>query len=143
MKLENQKLIDATKSIVWSVTVDVERWPQWTPTAQTVKRLDQGPFDVGSEVLIKQPGLPEAKWRVTMLTSGEGFTWETWIRGIRFVASHELITSGVGTSSVLRIEMFGFVASLLWPFIRGSAQRSLEKENAGLKAKCEALAASK
>ena len=141
MKLENQKQINAPKSIVWSVTEDVERWPQWTPTAKNVKRLDEGPFQVGSAVLIKQPGLPEAQWRVTALTPGEGFTWETRIRGIRFVASHELTSSGAGTSSVLRIEMFGGVAALLWPFIRVSARRSLEKENAGLKAKCEALAA--
>lgn len=142
MKLENQKLIDAPMSIVWSVTEDVERWPQWTPTVQKVKRLDEGPFGVGSTALIKQPGLPEAKWRVTALTPGEGFTWETRIRGIHFVATHELRSSAAGTSSVLRIELFGVVATLLWPFIRGSARRSLEKEHASLKANCEALAAS-
>ena len=142
MKVENQTRIDAPKSTVWSVTQDIERWAQWTPTVQTIKRLDEQPFDVGSTALIKQPGLPEAEWRVTALTPGDGFTWETRIRGIRMVATHELDTTGTGTSNVLRIEMFGIIAALLWPFIRGSVRKSLEKENAGLKAKCEAMATS-
>ncbi len=141
MKLENQKLTAAPLSFVWSVTEVVVRWPHWTPTVQKVKRLDEGPFGVGSTALIKQPGLPEAKWRVTALTPGEGFTWETRIRGIHFVATHELRTSGAGTSSVLRIELFGVVATLLWPFICSSARRSLETEHVSLKAKCEAMAA--
>ena len=140
--MENQKQIDAPKSTVWSVTEDVEGWTQWTPTVQTIKRLDEGAFDVGSKALIKQPGLPEAEWRVTALNPGDGFTWETRVRGIRMVATHEVKSSGTDTSNVLRIEMFGIIAALLWPFIRGSVRKSLEKENAGLKAKCEALATS-
>jgi hypothetical protein len=143
MMLENQKHIDAPQSIVWSVTENIQRWPQWTPTVENVKRLDDEPFGVGSTALIKQPGLPEAEWRVTELTKGEGFTWEARILGIRTVATHELAPVGTGTRSILRIEMFGIAAALLWPLIRASAQKSLEQENAGLKAECEALATSR
>ncbi len=142
MKIENQKQIDAPQSIVWRVTEDIERWPQWTSSVETVKRLDDGPFDVGSTALIKQPGLPEAEWRVTALTQGDGFTWQTRIRGIRMVGTHELTPSGTGTKSVLRVEMFGIAAALLWPLIRSSAHKSLEQENTGLKAESEAPAMS-
>lgn len=142
MTLENQKHIDAPPSIVWSVTEDIERWPLWTPTMESIKRLDDGPFDVGSTALIKQPGLPESAWRVTALSKGKGFTWEARVRGMRMVATHELIPADAGTTSILRVELSGLVAFLLGPLIRASIRASLEKENAGLKAECEALVAS-
>jgi uncharacterized membrane protein len=140
MMLENVIRIDAPQDVVWNVTVDVENWPQWTPTVKSVKRLDEGPFACGSAALIQQPGLPEAKWVVTALISGERFTWESRILGIRMIGTHELSTKDTGTQSALRVEMSGIVARLLWPLICSSARRSLEQENAGLKAKCEALA---
>ena len=68
MKLENTKYIGASPSIVWKAREDVERWPQWTASVETVRRLDNGQFDVGSKVRIKQPSLPETEWRVTALT---------------------------------------------------------------------------
>ena len=142
MIIENQKQIAAPKSIVWKVTVDVERWPQWTPTVESVTRLDVGQFGVGSAALIKQPGLPAAKWRVTEFSEGDGFTWETRVRGMHIVGTHSLMSSGAETTSILRIDIRGFVAVLLWPLIRGAARKSLERENAGLKVKCEALATS-
>lgn len=140
MMLDNVMDIDAPRSVVWSVTIDIERWPQWTPTVKSVKRLDEGPFACGSAALIQQPGLPEAKWVVTALIPGERFTWESRILGIRMIATHELSIKETGTQSVLRLEMSGIVARLLCPLMSFSARRSLERENAGLKAKCEALA---
>lgn len=142
MKLENHKQIDAPPAVVWAVTEDVERWPEWTPTVQSAQRLDDGPFDVGSKARIKQPGLPETEWTVTSLSRGNGFTWETRVRGMHLVATHALAPSGVGTNSTLHIEMSGVAAVLLWPLIRSSASKSLERENAALKAACEAAAGS-
>lgn len=138
--LENVAQIDAPQSVVWSVTVDIESWPQWTPTVRKLQRLDQGPFVCGSAALIQQPGLPEAKWVVTRLIPGEGFTWETRILGMRTIGTHELSSTETGTQSRLRLEMSGIVAHLLSPLLRFSARRSLEQENAGLKARCESLA---
>lgn len=138
MMLESVIQIGAPPHVVWAVTQDLERWPQWTPTMQSVKRVDQGPFDVGSTALIKQPGLPEAKWVVTALAPGERFTWETRVRGIRMIATHEITATEHGTRSVLRVEMAGLVARLLWPLLRSFTRRALEQENAGLKQRCEA-----
>jgi uncharacterized membrane protein len=140
MILENVIHIDAPKNLVWIVTIDIENWPEWTPTVKSVKRLDEGPLACGSAALIQQPGLPEAKWVVTALNSGERFTWESRILGIRMIGTHELSSKDNGTQSALRLEMSGIVARLLWPLIYSSARRSLKQENAGLKARCEALA---
>ena len=40
---------------VWAATLDIERWPQWTPTVSRAKVLDPGPVAVGSKVRISQP----------------------------------------------------------------------------------------
>ena len=36
MEVENTIHIEAPPAIVWAVTVDVERWPEWTPTVESV-----------------------------------------------------------------------------------------------------------
>jgi uncharacterized membrane protein len=142
MRLEDIIRIEASPEVVWAVTEEIECWPEWTPTMESVKRIDQGQFDVGSAALIKQPGLPEATWVVTALTRGERLTWESRIRGIRMIAIHEIRAAETGTQSVLRVEMSGLVARLLWPLIRFSTRRALQQENAGLKERCEAVGSS-
>jgi uncharacterized membrane protein len=137
--LEHSIVIQAPQSVVWRVTIDIQQWPEWTPTVKSVTRVDDGPFDLGGAAWIKQPGLPEAKWVVTELTPGERFTWETRVRGIRMIATHVLSTEAAGTRSEVRLEMSGVIARLLWPLIGVPARKTLERENAALKAKCEAV----
>ncbi len=142
MTLEEQIEISAPPEVVWAVTVNLERWPEWTPTVTTVRRIDQGPMGVGSAAWLKQPSLPEAKWVVTEFTPQERFRWETQVRGLRMIGTHEIAPWGAGARSLLRIEMTGLVAKLLGPLIRHRVRRALEQENIGLKRRCETLAAS-
>ena len=137
MKIDHIIDINASPEAVWAVTEDVERWPEWTPTIESVRRVNQGPFDVGSTAWIKQPGMPESEWTVTALTKGERFTWEAWIRGMRIVATHEIVASEDGTQNKLTIEVTGLVARILWPLMRRSTRKLLEQENMGLKVRCE------
>jgi len=137
MQLEHSITIPAPQDVAWAVTVDVERWPEWTPTMQSVERLERGPFGVGSTAKIKQPQLPPAIWRVTSHTPGERFTWETRNRGMRMVATHEIVATSGGCASNLRLEVSGLVAMLLWPIIRRSAGRALAKENLCLRDRCQ------
>ena len=117
MKLANTVYINAPLLAVWNITVAIESWPQWSPTFVSIQRREEGRLDVGSSALIKQPGLPVAKWVITALRPGEQFTWETSVRGVRMTATHELTAQEAGTESVLRIEMFGLIARLMWPLI--------------------------
>lgn len=139
MKLAHIIHIEAPPDRVWAVTANIECWPEWTPTVDAVKRLDQGAFDVGSTALLKQPGLPEAKWSVTALTPRERFTWESRILGMRFIATHEMAATETGTRNELHIEISGLVALCLGPIILSSIRRSLEQENTGLKKRCETM----
>jgi uncharacterized membrane protein len=139
MQIEETIEIDAPASVVWSVTVDVENWPAWTPTVSSAKKEDDAQFQLGSVVSIKQPQLPETAWTVTDWTEGERFTWETRVRGITMVATHEIHPLDKRTRNVLRLVLKGFVARLLGPLIQAKTRAALQQENAGLKRQCESL----
>jgi hypothetical protein len=130
MRVESVIQINAPQEVVWAVTVDFACWPEWTPTMESVKRLDAGPLCVGSVARIKQPRLPEAEWRVTALTLGKRFTWETRVRGIHMVASHELSATDGGTRNLLRLERSIFSRSSTSPAVAtGVASIALPREN--------------
>ncbi|HSH44495.1 MAG TPA: SRPBCC family protein [Longimicrobiales bacterium] len=140
MKVEDRVYVEAPAGVVWRVTVDVERWPDWTPTVRSVARVDEGELGVGSVARIEQPGQPESEWVVRELEAGKRFVWETRRRGLRMVATHELSPRGRGTANLLRLDASGPVAVLLWPVLGVLMRRALTRENAGLKRHCERIA---
>jgi uncharacterized protein YndB with AHSA1/START domain len=141
MTVTHSVLIAAPQEIVWRVTEDVERWPEWTPSVSAVTRKDRDSLAPGSRVMIKQPGQPESEWVVTELVAGQRFSWETRRAGLHMVATHELIPAGEGTRNVLTVHTRGFLAMLLWPILRIAIPRALALENGGLKKRCEEVGA--
>ena len=137
MRIDHSVEIEASPDAVWSVVIDVERWPEWTPTMERVRRLEDGPFQLGSSAAIKQPQLPEAVWRVTAFTPGRQFTWETHVRGMRMAGSHELSETPGGCTSRLSLEVSGLAAWLLWPLVRRNATRAVATENGRLRERCQ------
>lgn len=137
MRISDTIHIAAPAEDVWAVTVDIERWPEWTPTVTSVTRPDTGPLKVGSIVRITQPMQPPAEWVVTELVPGKVFSWETRRRGLHMIARHEIIPEGATTRNVLHLEAKGAAAVLFWPLLRFSIRRALATENRGLKQRCE------
>ncbi|MER6605396.1 SRPBCC family protein [Streptomyces sp. NPDC000927] len=43
-----ETLIHAPLRTIWKLQTDVERWPSWQDSVETVERLDHGPFRQGS-----------------------------------------------------------------------------------------------
>ena len=139
MKISHKITINAPKETVWKVTLDVENWHQWTPTIEWIKKTSPSDLAVGSEVLIKQPKLPETPWRVSKLIENQIFAWQAKIRGMPTNAIHRIESQGNAVVNQLELEMSGLVAFLLWPVLKGQLSQALEQENTGLKRYCESL----
>ncbi len=71
---------------------DVERWPEWTPTVDSVERLDEGRIHIGAKTRIRQPKLPVAIWEVTELDEGEYFEWVSNAPGIKTTGGHRVVS---------------------------------------------------
>ena len=124
---ETSRHIDAAPEPVWSVLFDVARWPEWTPTVDSVERLDDGPLRVGSRARLRQPKLPQALWEVTEVDD-RSFTWEAKGPGMKTIARHEVVPDGTGSTVRLSIEQtgpMGIVAAVVW---RRLTQRYIELE---------------
>jgi uncharacterized protein YndB with AHSA1/START domain len=130
--------IDAPPDLVWRVLVDVERWPEWSPTMTTIERLDTGTFRTGSICRIKQPRLPPATWRVTSLTPQESFTWTCRSRGVTMAARHVIAARDRGTRAESHFEQAGPLGWLARVFFSRLTRQYLETESEGLKKRCEA-----
>ena len=131
--------IFAAPDHVWDVLIDVERWPQWTPTVTRVARLDADPLVVGSRTKLWQPKLMPAVWKVTARDDqARIFVWEASRPGIRVIARHH-VELGPGGSSLLTLELAyrGLVGWLMGVQLKNLNWDYLTKEAKGLKRHCE------
>lgn len=134
MEYERKVRSAASPEALWHAVVDVERWPEMTPSMTSVRRLDSGPLRVGSTARIKQPGQPAAKWAVTEVTAGRSFTWESRMPGLTLAAYHEVVTSAEGTELLVRLTTTGPLAGLVGALIGKRITRFLEMEANGVAA---------
>jgi uncharacterized membrane protein len=129
--------INAAPDAVFAVMSDVERWPEWTASVTSVKRLDAGSFAVGSRARIRQPKLPPALWTVSAIEPGHSFTWISKGPGILVTAHHSVEPRAGGSHVSLSIRYHGVFAKILAWMTKDINQRYLAMEAAGLKARCE------
>lgn len=138
MHVETSVDIDAEAADVWSVLVDVERWPAWTASVSDLERLDTGPLGPGSRVRLKQRRLPAMVWQLTGIESGTSFSWSASQGGVTTTAVHLVRAEQDGTTNVtLSIDQRGPLAPALGLFTTSLTRRYLEMEAQGLKRRCE------
>ncbi len=129
--------IEAPPERVWDVMVDVEKWPEWTPSMSSVKRLDPGELRVGSRARVKQPKLAPATMTVTHLERDKTFTWMTSAPGLVVTATHTVMPRGKGSHAILSITFDGLVGGLLGRAMKSINERYIAFEAAGLKKRSE------
>jgi uncharacterized membrane protein len=129
--------IDSPPERVFSVLKDVERWPEWTPTMLGVRRLESGPFSVGSTTEVRQPKLRPAVWQVTEIEEGRNFSWATRSPGVLMKAGHLVEPHGAGSRVVLSFEMSGLMAPLVSLLYGKLINEYVATEARGLKKRCE------
>ena len=103
MRFDHSSTIQAAPERVWEVFSNVERWPDWTPTVDSVERLDAGRIHVGARTRIRQPKLPVAVWEVTELKEGEYFEWVSKAPGIKTTGGHRVVSTPEGTVATATI----------------------------------------
>jgi hypothetical protein len=129
MYREHSTVISAPASVVWGLTLDVEKWASFMPTVQQVTLLAPGPLRVGSSARVKQPGQSTTVWTVSRLSPMTEFTWETTRMGLRMIGRHLLAPVDEGTRNTLSIEVTGRGAGLFGVFFGGMIARVIRQEN--------------
>jgi uncharacterized membrane protein len=129
--------IKASRDRVLAVLCDVERWPEWTSTVTSVRRIDDGPFAVGSRAQMRQPKLLPAVWQVTQFDGKSSFAWATRSPGVRIEAGHLVEPNGAGSKVTLSLHFSGLLGPLVARVYRKLNQRYLATEAEGLRKRCE------
>ncbi len=130
--------IDAPQSRVWTILADLEGWSSWTASIDSVEVVGARPVGRGSEVIVCQPKLPKARWKVTAWDPPRGFVWVSEGPGFRTTADHILDEQGDATKLTLTVAIEGWLGALLAPLVGGRTRRYLGMEAAGLKQRSEA-----
>lgn len=137
--LQRTVTIAAPVERVWTVIVDVDRWPERIPTVDAVERLDDGPLVLGSRTRLRQPRLSPAIWTVTELTDGSSYTWESRSPGVTVTGSHVVEPEGDGSRLTLTLSITGPLATVGWLATRSLTTRYVETEAAAIKQVAESL----
>lgn len=127
--------IAAPPQRVWAVMSDIDRWHEWTPSITSVRRLGDAPFAVGTRVMIRQPKLPPALWRITEIEPGHSFTWISVAPGLRVTGRHTVDGSPGGSTASLGIDIDGLLGGLWGRLSRGITERYIAMEARGLAAR--------
>ncbi|MEO5837833.1 MAG: SRPBCC family protein [Acidimicrobiales bacterium] len=122
---------------LWTLTEDIEKWPDITPTMTSVVRLDRGPLNVGSTARVTQPRQRARVWTVTRFDPNETFAWQSRILGMPVTGTHSMVAQGDGIANTLTLEMAGPISRLLGPILASTLRRALALENAGFKQHAE------
>lgn len=137
MRIENSIDIAAPIDRVWDLTLDVESWPDHSPTFTSIERLDDRPIAVGSKARIKQPAQRAKVWTVTELEDQKRFAWATRSMGTVMTGSHHLAEREDGTMHTLAVDIEGPLAPVIGLLIRRPIRNAIAKENQGFKAAAE------
>ena len=127
-----------TPARVWSVLLDVERWPEWTSSVSKIQRMEIGPLTLGSRTRIWQPKLMPAVWQITSLDEQRRiFAWTTHTLGIKIVARHQVEAVGTRSRVTLSLTYTGVVGAVLARAYRDLNWEYLTREGNGLRGYCE------
>ncbi|HEY4670529.1 MAG TPA: SRPBCC family protein [Gemmatimonadaceae bacterium] len=129
--------IAAPPQRVWDVTTDIERWPDWTASVKSVRRIDSGKFRVGSRAKIKQPKFLPAIWEVTELKDGRSFTWVTQSPGLKATGRHRVEPISGGSRATLSVTYSGALSGIVTKLLGPTTERFLTLEANGLKKQSE------
>src|SRR3954452_1925846 len=129
--------IEAPPDRIWTALRDIEHWSECTPPVKSIRRLDAGPLAVGTRAIVRQPKLLPARWQVTELEEGRGFSWVTASPGLLVTARHFIEGAAGGRRVTLSLDFSGPLGAIAARLTRGLNSRYLAVEAQGLKKHAE------
>jgi len=129
--------VNASTSRVWEVMSDIDRWHEWSPSINSVQRVGNAPFAVGSRAVVRQPRFPPALWKITEIVPGRSFTWVSTAPGLRVIARHGAEPTPTGSRVTLSLDFQGMLGGAFGRMTRDINQRYITFEVNGLKARSE------
>lgn len=129
--------IHASPDRVWQVISEVERWSEWTPTVTSIKIKEGSPLGVGSHLIIRQPKLFPATWKIIEIEKGRGFKSINSHLFVQVTAGHYLEPSHKGTKLILSLQFTGLLGPVVARLSHKLNERYLFLEAKGLKEFCE------
>jgi hypothetical protein len=132
--------IAAPPRAVWTVLVDVDRWPTWATQFERLERLEAGPLALGSRVRVKASGTRAAVWTITEYKDERSFTWQASLApGLRVMGGHVVEAVGDGATAEFWLESAGWLGTLMGPVLRRRIfSRNTQAATVGLKTFVEA-----
>lgn len=130
--------IKAPPDRIWAILRDIDHWSEWTPTVLGVRSFDPGPLAVGKRAIVRQPRLLPARWEVTEVEEGRGFTWITRSPGVFVTARHYIEATANSSRVTLSLDFSGPLGAIVARLTRGLNTRYLALEAEGLKKRAEA-----
>ena len=123
---------------VWDLTLDIERWPELTPTITSVERLEVGPLAVGSSARLVQPRHSPRVWTVTDLQAPTRFAWSARLGRVTMTGRHDLVRIDDHTTvNRLSLELSGIGAGVVARFAGKQLLAVIATENVGFKRAAE------
>lgn len=129
--------VDADPQRVWQVLVDVESWPEWTPSMTTVEMVTPRPLGPGSRVAVKQPRLARVEMTVDRYVEGRSFAWSSRTKGLHTVGDHVVEPTPTGSRVTLTLTQSGPLAGIVRLAYGRMIRRYVHLETTGLKRRAE------
>lgn len=138
MQFEEEIVVDAPPTMVFSLYADVAAWKEWDP--EVVESSIDGEFKAGSSGSLKPLKGPEAKITFTDVVKNASFTVQSRLPLCVMRFEHELAPDGSGTRVIHRVSFKGLLSPLFGRVIGAQIRRGLPGTLRGLKDAAEASA---
>lgn len=125
--------INAKKSKIYNVLINLENWHLWTNSIKKITYLPGHNFSNGNSATVFQPKLSPAIWTITEIVENESFTWKTKTMGVIITAEHNLKSNTNTTILELNVYYEGFWAGLVYILSKKMTSQYLAMEAKGFK----------
>ncbi len=125
--VEGVRETTASCDAVWSLLVDVERWPQTFTPHLTAARLE-GPLETGTTGWVKTKlPLPRSPFTVTSVDDGRSWGWQGQLLWLTMTFDHRCESTRDGCRVVFDVDLEGPLAGAIRPLARRVYRPQMER----------------